>query len=83
MTISEHLIENALVQIEKNSYNSYEEFMTSELLQKQSKKVGISMTDLWYMAQYVYYTYRPSVEYKVKEKYGFDIDEVSNARTNK
>lgn len=76
MTISEHLIENALCQIEKTSYNTYEDFMSNKLLKKQAEKVGISMTDLWYIAQYVYYTYRPEVEYKVKEKYGFDIDEI-------
>lgn len=76
MTTSEHLIENALCQIGKTSNDSYEDFMSNKLLQKQAEKVGISMTDLWYITQYVYYTYKPLIEYAVKAKYGFDIDEV-------
>ena len=76
MTTSEHLIENAICQIEKSSYDAYEDFMANKLLQKQAEKVGISMTDLWYITQYVCYTYKPLVEYAVKAKYGFDIDEV-------
>lgn len=80
MTISEHLIENAIERLEMGY--DYDDFMASKLLKEQAKQVGISMTDLWYMAQYIYYTYIPIIEGQIKEemvkKYGFDIDEVDN-----
>ena len=64
MTISEHLIENAITRIEYGS----EEFMQDPLLIEQSKEVGISMTDLWYITQYIRYVYRPDIECKTRDK---------------
>lgn len=64
MTISEHLIENAITRIEYGS----EEFMQDPLLIEQSKEVGISMTDLWYITQYIRYVYRPDIECKTRDR---------------
>lgn len=74
MTISEHLIENAIERLEMGY--DYEDFMSAMVLKEQADKVGISLTDLWYMAQYVYYVYKPHIESEIKERYGFDIDKV-------
>ena len=72
MTISEHLIENALNRIE--SGYGYDDFVSTTILKEQAKQIGISLIDLWYMAQYIYYTYKPHIESEIKERYGYDID---------
>lgn len=80
MTISEHLIENALCFFERNKHLKSEilceNFLIDELLNEQAKEIGISMLDLWYVTQYIDCTYRPHIENKVKARYGYDIDEV-------
>ena len=73
MTISEHLIENAIERLEMGY--DYDDFMSAKILKEQARQVGISLTDLWYMAQYIYYVYKPHIESKIKERYGYDIDE--------
>lgn len=73
MEISEHLIENALDRIASGC--GYDCFMETTILKEQAKQVGISLTDLWYMTQYIYYTYKPHIEMEIKERYGYDIDE--------
>lgn len=66
MTISEHLIENAITRIESGCGSI--EFMKDSILIEQAKEVGISMQDLWGMAQYIKYTYKPSIEHETKDK---------------
>lgn len=72
MTISEHLIENAIERLEMGY--DYDDFMSAKILKEQARQVGISLTDLWYMAQYIYYVYKPHIESEIKERYGYDID---------
>ena len=79
MTNSEHLIENVLYLIEHNEGNGYEAVMQSELIQQQAKAVGISMNDIWCIAQYVYYCYKPMIESRIAhqliDRYGYEIDD--------
>ena len=81
MTTSEHLIENAICFIEKhnNDENCYENFMGNKLIQEQAKFVGISMEDIWLIAQYVYYTYIPYIRNKVEDemikRYGYEVED--------
>ena len=58
MSIEEHLVENAICELERNK--DYNKFMASELLKEQSKQTKIPMSFMWIMAQYVVYTYRES-----------------------
>lgn len=79
MSTSEHLIENAIGFIEEHKENCYENFMENKLIQEQAKFVGISMRDIWLMAQYVYYTYIPYIRRKVEneiiKRYGYEVEE--------
>lgn len=83
MTTSEHLIENALTFYEENrklgAHELYEKFMENKLLKKQAEFIGISMKDVWFMAQYLWCTYIPYIREKVEdemiERYGYKVEE--------
>lgn len=76
MSIAEHLIENALCNIERNECN-YKTFMEDKLLQAQSKELNISLDVVWSMCQYILYTYKTSLceklETKIIKDYGYNI----------
>lgn len=82
MTTSEHLIENALTFYEENrklgAHELYEKFMENKLLKEQAEFVGISMKDVWFMAQYLWCTYIPYIREKVEdemvERYGYGVE---------
>lgn len=77
MTIAEHLIENAIYEYERNK--DYNNFMKNKTLIEQSDKIGITMSALWEMVQYIFYNYKPNIIQETKEKivkdYGYDIYE--------
>ena len=83
MTTSEHLIENAITFFEHNEKLSanelYDRFMNNKLIIKQAKEVGISMRDIWYMAQYLWCAYIPYIREKVEdemiERYGYEVED--------
>ena len=76
MSIAEHLIENALCNIERNRCN-YKAFMNDKLLQEQSKELNIDLDIVWSMCQYILYNYRTSLceklETKIIKDYGYNI----------
>ena len=74
MSIEEHLVENAICELERNK--DYKKFMASELLIEQSKQTKIPMSFMWIMAQYVVYTYKESIESDMIKAYGYDLKEV-------
>lgn len=82
MMTSEHLIENALFEFEeanKEGIRAYDAVTQSKIIQEQAKHIGISMNDVWYIAQYVYYCYKPYVEQKATreliDKYGYELED--------
>lgn len=83
MTTSEHLIENAITFFEDNKKLSvdelYDNFMNDKLIIAQAKEVGISMRDIWRMAQYIHCTYIPYIKNKTKhemiKRYGYEVEE--------
>lgn len=82
MMISEHLINSALREIERanqNGYDAHKCVMQSKNIQEHAKHVGISMDDVWYIAQYVYYCYKPYVEEKATreliDRYGYELED--------
>jgi len=82
MSIEEHLVENAICELERNK--DYNKFMASELLKEQSKQTKIPMSFIWTMAQYIIYTYKPHIE-GIKENdmikaYGYYIKEVEEQK---
>ena len=78
MTTSEHLIENAIGFLEEHKENCYENFMENKLIQEQAKFVGISMRDIWLIAQYVCCVYKPFIRMQVEdemvERYGYGVE---------
>lgn len=79
MTNAEHLIENAISFFEKSKDISYEEFKENQLIKEQAELIGVSILDIWYMAQYIHYTYRPSIRDEIEdemiEKYGYRLED--------
>lgn len=67
MSNIEHLIENALTAMEKNpddTYQAFEEAMSDMRNQYMLKEVSISKNELWAIAQYMFYTWLPNLDYK-------------------
>jgi hypothetical protein len=83
MTTSEHLIENAITFFEYNeklsAHELYDKFMNNKLIIRQAQEVGISMRDIWYMAQYINCVYIPYIREKVEDemikRYGYEVEE--------
>lgn len=73
MSNIEHLIENALVNIE-NKY-PHEDFFDAKHNIEMAKACNINLEDVYEMAIYVYYTYIPSIrwnlEKKLRKEYGY------------
>ena len=63
MSIAEHLIENALVALEKDQdFEYFKKDINFEFAPY------IEPEDVWDMAQYVYYTYLPYFKSKIEEE---------------
>ena len=62
MKVSEHLIEAALSfyeeQDELGVENIYEVFVENKVLKALAEQVGIKLTDLWFITQYIECTYK-------------------------
>lgn len=63
MTNCEYLIENALCAI--GAGLTYEYFCNKEYNKEMAKIENISLEQVWQMATYVFYTYRPSHRKKI------------------
>lgn len=57
MTCAEHLIENAVVAFERGG--SYEDFASADCNIAMAETTGISLHDVWAMADYVVHTLKP------------------------
>lgn len=77
MTNLEHYIENAICYLENNG--TYEDFFNQKLLKLGEEQTGISLKDMWEMAQYIVYSYKPCIvretEERVENKYGYKLDD--------
>ena len=77
MSNIEHLIENALTAIDTK--HDYGWWLVQMPQQQMLKEVKSKAEEIWEMATYVYYTYRPSVimetKDKMESKYGYPIPE--------
>ena len=77
MSNIEHLIENAIGCIEEKK--SYDDFISADVNKRMLKLVKSPPQEIWYMAIYVYYTYRPSViwetEDELEKRYGYRVPE--------
>lgn len=87
MTNVEHYIENALCYLEKNhaKEDCFDSFFTNKRLIEGERKTGVSLRDMWQIAQYVFFDFRVNIENdlleKVVEAYGYEV-EVKNATNN-
>ena len=75
MSNIEHLIENAITSIEHNE--SYEDWLNKWQQKAMIKEVMSDPWEIWQMAQYVVYTYKNSIEWKLMDKveavYGYPM----------
>ena len=75
MSNIEHLIENAITAIEENK--TYEDWRTDWRQEAMLKDVMSDAWEIWEMAQYCVYTYKPSViwdtEEKLEKEYGYKV----------
>lgn len=76
MSNCEHLIENAICCIER--HGSFEDFCRSKVNKEMSKMEDVTLAQVWQMAIYVYYTYRPVYKNKImkelEDEWGFSLD---------
>ena len=77
MTNLEHYVENAIWFLEKGG--THKEFFNNIWLQEGERLTGISLPQMWEIAQYVVYTYKPCIESECTEKliklYGYEVEE--------
>ena len=77
MTNAEHLIENAIMCLEKG--NDYDAFVDAKHNREMSRVSGINLDDVWRMAQHVVYTLKPSWLWKKEdemiEAYGYKLED--------
>ena len=77
MTNIEHLVENAIHCVE--DHKSFEEFSECEYNKRMLKEVDVSAKELWCIAMYAVYTYKPGIitnaELRIAGCYGYPIPE--------
>ena len=77
MTNAEHLIENAVFDIEDGK--DFEHFSTQKHNKAMSEISGIHLPYVWEMAQYVVWTLKPSwlydKEVEMENRYGYRLDQ--------
>lgn len=73
MTNIEHLIETSLVYLDDDKMN-YDEWYEHIKDNWNWEDTFITLEELWYITQYVVYTYKPCLIYDIEEKYGIQID---------
>lgn len=76
MTHEEHLIENAILNIQ--SGKGYEDFAEGKHNKVMSELSGIRLDAVWLMAQHVVYTLKPGwiadKEQEMEDRYGYRLD---------
>lgn len=85
MTNTEHLIENALISMQKarneraDVYKAFQNEMSSNHNKAMLKEVSITQQELWEIAQYIMYTHdvytRSDVEAEMEGRYGYRLDQ--------
>lgn len=77
MTNAEHLIENAIVDIDKGK--DFEHFASQKHNKLMSKISGISLNAVWEMGQHIVWSLRPTwlsaKESEMEELYGYSLDQ--------
>ena len=77
MSNIEHLIENAVTALENKE--KYEDWLDAWYTKEQLKYVKSPPEEIWEMAIWCHYTYRPSFECdlseEIEKKYGYPIPE--------
>lgn len=76
MTKIEHLLENAIVEIENGlGYDSWRKDPVNKIMLKE---VTALPEEIWAMAVYVYFDYKPYIETitrdEIEKEYGYKID---------
>lgn len=64
MTNLEHYTENAISFIENGG--EYKDFFNQPLLKELAEETGISLSDMWEIAQYTVCTYKPWVKTQLR-----------------
>ena len=77
MSNAEHLIENALCCIEEDK--DFKFFKDMTVNKEMFKYIKATPEEIWDIAIYVYYTYKPYIESdlieEVEKKYGYQVPE--------
>ena len=71
MTHAEHLLENAICALEGG--HDFNWWINSYPQQVQIPLVKTTPEEIWNMAQYCVYTYKPGIIGKVEDAYGYSI----------
>ncbi len=85
MTNCEHLIENALMSMQKarneraDVYEAFQDEMSHVYNKEMLREVCVTKKELWEIAQYVMYVYEPDIKYNLEEemenRYGYRLDQ--------
>lgn len=85
MTNTEHLIENALMSMQRarnervDVYEAFQDEMKLKCNQMMLKEVSITKQELWEIAQYVMCTHdvyiKSDLEAEMEERYGYRLDQ--------
>ena len=84
MTNCEHLIENALMSMQKarnertDVYEAFQDEMNSSHNKAMLREVCVTKKELWEIAQYIMYTYEVDIkndlEAEIENRYGYRLD---------
>ena len=74
MTNVEHLIENAIHSVKE--HESFETFKNRKCNDLMFLNVSVKPEEIWLIAQHILFTYKPSIEEQMIERYGYDPPEV-------
>ena len=66
MSNIEHLLENAIASIESN--NTYDSWLKQNTQQSMLQEVKASSSEIWTLAQYCVYVYKPGIVVDMVEK---------------
>lgn len=85
MTNCEHLIENALMSMQKarnertDVYEAFQDEMNSNHNKAMLREVCVTKKELWEIAQYIMYTYEDDIKSDVRaemeDRYGYRLDQ--------
>lgn len=84
MTNAEHLIENALMSMQKarnanaDTYEAFQDEMNHNHNKIMLREVCVTKKELWEIAQYIMYTYEDGIksdfEAEMENRYGYKLD---------